>query len=69
MTDTEVEETLIIGLKSFQMEVDEAIGIMLMLKDKREQQEELILWMHNNQKATPSDILGRAMKIAGKTKE
>ena len=59
---TEDQKLLIHGLKLFGVETDEMLGIMLALKTL-EQQNELMLWMSDHQKATPSEIVGKTMDM------
>lgn len=65
---TPAQQHLIKGLKIMRVEEDEMIGIMLLM-DTPEKQDQLMMWMSKNQKATPSDILGKAMEISRQYKE
>lgn len=59
---TESQKFLINGLDLFGVEMDEMLGIVLVLKSEA-QQWELMEWMADNQTATPSDIVGKTMDI------
>ncbi len=63
---TESQKLLLRGLKTFGVELDEMVGIMLFLKTE-EQQWELMRWMADNQTATSSDIVGKTMEILRKS--
>lgn len=66
MALTLAEIHLVHGFKLFGMTETEVIGAMLALRTP-EQQDEMLRWMTENPKATPSDLLGTIMDItAGK---
>lgn len=60
---TDAEKLLIHGLKLYGMELEDALGIMLLLNTEQ-MQYEMMLWMVENRGATSSDLIGKAMDIA-----
>ena len=60
---TEAEKLLIHGLKLYNVELEDALGIMLLLNTEQ-MQDEMMLWMTENREATTSDLIGKAMDIA-----
>ncbi len=61
---TPAQKHLIKWLKVMKVEEDEMIGIMTLM-DTAKKRDELMMWMSKHPEATPSDILGKAMEIAG----
>ena len=59
---TQTQELLIDGLRAFGVEKDLIIGIMIMLTEE-DQQEQLMEWMADHEKAKPEEILQRATEI------
>lgn len=60
---TEAEKLLIHGLKLYGVELEDALGIMLLLNTEQ-MQDEMMLWMTENRQATTSNLIGKAMDIA-----
>ena len=59
------QKHLIHGLKLFGLTEDETVGIVLAMKTPK-QQDELMMWMVDNLKATPSEIIGKTMDIVAR---
>lgn len=63
MALTIAEKLIVRGAKIIGADRDEAAGIILALRDPK-QQEELLAWMEQNlETATPSDLIGKTMDI------
>lgn len=63
MSLTEAEKLIVRGAKLIGADKDDAVGILLALRDPM-QQEELLSWMDAHlEDATPSDFFGKTMDI------
>jgi hypothetical protein len=60
---TPAQKHLIHGLKLFGLSLEDTIGIMLAM-DTPEKRDELMRWMVENTKATPSQVVEKTMDIA-----
>ena len=59
---TQAQKHLIHWLKVMGVQEDDMVGIMLLM-DTPKKRDTLMCWMAENQTATPSDIIGKAMDI------
>ena len=63
MALTEAEKLIVRGAKIIGADKYEAAGVLLALRDPK-QQEKMLDWMEKNlETATPSDLLGKTMDI------
>lgn len=60
---TPAQKHLIQWLKVMRVEEDEMVGIMFLM-DTPKKRDNLMMWMSHHPKATPSEILGKAMEIS-----
>ena len=63
VTLTQAQQHLIRWLKVMKVEKDEMIGIMSLLKTPA-QRDEMMKWLTHNQKATPTEILKKAIEFS-----
>ena len=56
------QKHLIKWLKLMDCSMDEAVGIMLLLRTPK-QRDDMMLWMSKHPAATPSDLIGKALEI------
>ena len=64
---TPAQQYLIKWLKVMKVGKEEMIGIMMLLKTPI-QMDEMMDWLCHHQKATPSEIVGKALEISKQTK-
>ena len=67
MTLTQLQKDLIMLLKAYGLEMDETVGVILLLKETRHQ-EAMLTWIENNTSADQTDVIQAALDITKGTR-
>lgn len=67
MALTELQRGLMALLKAYELEEDEAVGVMLLLKETSHQ-EEMLTWIENNTSADQNEVIQAALDITKGTR-
>ena len=60
---TQLQKDLLTCLRYVGMKEEERLGIMLALKDKEEQQQQMVDWIVENPTANSSEVIGQMMSL------
>ena len=67
MTLTQLQKDLIMLLKAYGLEMDETVGVILLLKETRHQ-EAMLTWIENNTSADQNEVIQAALDITKGTR-
>ena len=67
MALTELQRGLMALLKAYELEEDEAVGVILLLKETRHQ-EAMLTWIENNTSADQNEVIQAALDITKGTR-